>query len=212
MEATLLLAFIVGFMLLVIGHLYLRDHLHSPKRPSENVPPAVPLYPQLPPLHSSYPPPFPPPMGGPPIQSNPLHPPPVPVGMPPMQPMPPPVGNPPQPSGGMTAVYTVISQRLNPNTQQWEDASPPLPFSVFDKLAFLVIHRRTQLPSHPVLTYISVRCEGLKTILRKCLKYDESVFDPNPFVSSCQNVTDDRWMPSKCFTRKTRWKKSSRKK
>jgi len=212
MEATLLLAFIIGFMLLVVGHLYLRDHLHSPEHPSPHVLPAPAAYPPLAPLHPSYPPPFPPPNGPPPILGNPLHPPPVPVGMPPMQPMPPPVGNAPQPSDGMAMVYMVISQRLNPNTQQWEDEGPPLPFSVVHKLAFVAVHRRRQLPSHPVLTFVSVRCEGLKAILRNCLKYDESVFDAAPFVSSCQNVTDDRWMPSKCFTRKRRWKRSSRRK
>ena len=183
-EANVLIALIGGFLLLVIAHLYLRDRPPAePREPPRNS--QMLTRPATRPQYEQYvPPPLMPEQVPPPVQANPAGPPQYLVPVPPPSA---PLGVGPLGQQQSSAkLYEVIFQRLNPITTQWEDEVPSLPLHLLYQNPFTVYHRRQQIAFQPTLTYIKVQCNGLKTVLRKCIRYEESIFDSVPFVISFQ--------------------------
>ena len=153
------------------------------------------------------PPPYPPPYAPAPQQApgpiyviapQPIQIPIQPVVMPP--PMPPQMGPPqmgPPPALPPTAtripplvrlndLQLMVHQQQNIFTERWEEYSPQ-EFPT-QNLAFVVFARRQRYPFVPsTLFLLEIHSESLKRVLKgcDCLKYVESVFDPEPQVFNC---------------------------
>lgn len=121
----------------------------------------LPVIPQGPPTHFG-------PMMQPPFG-------PIPPNLGPMSPQP---GN--QYSGESFGKFRKVHQQLN-RMNMWEACQPEPPNNL--SFAFTVYYQhkpRHCVPSIQIM--VEVHCEGLKEVLKNCLKNVDSIFDPTPMV------------------------------
>lgn len=79
--------------------------------------------------------------------------------------------------------YKRIHQRYNRKDYKWEDFDPEKDAQTHEGVIFIVYHRHWDPTAiRPLERLVEVESESLKDVLRGCLKFIDTVFDPKPMV------------------------------
>src|ERR1700736_3510024 len=79
--------------------------------------------------------------------------------------------------------YKRIHQRYNRKDYKWEDFDPLAESTTHEGVIFIVYHRHYEpMAVRPLERLVEVQSEGLREVLKGCLKHIDTVFDPKPMV------------------------------
>lgn len=100
--------------------------------------------------------------------------------------------------------YQLIHQRYNRESWKWEDFDPRKDAKSHEGIIFIVYHRHHEPTAiRPVEIVVEIESDSVKEVLKQCVPYIDSVFDPTPLVRISLRIRlDGRLILKSCIVTK----------